>query len=122
MKATMQSVHANRAGSVWETQRGEDWRDRAACVGKDPEWWFSYSSGDASAAEGRPVCFAANTATIRRLAEHVIPTDQQDTPPWRPHDPARLFAVPLFVDDDLPDDVIEPRTTYPTRPTEETAP
>lgn len=54
MKATMQSIHANRAGSVWETRRGEDWRDRAACVGKDPEWWFSYSSGELALA--RSIC------------------------------------------------------------------
>ena len=31
MKATMQSVHANRAGSVWSSGRGADWRERAAC-------------------------------------------------------------------------------------------
>lgn len=50
----MQSVHANCAGSVWETQRGEDWRDRAACVGENPELWFSYS--DAELYVARTIC------------------------------------------------------------------
>ena len=41
MRATWTAVHANRVARN-DADRGDDWRDHAACAGMDPEIWYPY--------------------------------------------------------------------------------
>ena len=62
-------------GSVPETQRKADWRDRGACAGRDPEAWFPNVGNTGAVQAAKAVCHSC--PVMLQCAQHALTNNEQ---------------------------------------------